>query len=90
MPGFETAGDMHKSMSFWLISRSIIATTLLGLAFDPEDSEISQMQSYGVLSAGLLATLGWGILVFAFPNLIPLTFIQEPVRHRSKSPAKPH
>jgi len=76
MPGFETAGDMHKSMSFWLISRSIIATTLLGLAFDPEDSEISQMQSYGVLTAGLLATLGWGILVFAFPDWIPLTFIQ--------------
>ena len=35
MPGFETTADMHKSLSFWLASRSIIAVTLFGLALDP-------------------------------------------------------
>ncbi|MBC3884875.1 MASE3 domain-containing protein [Undibacterium griseum] len=75
MPGFSSPEDMHKSLSFWLVSRSIIATTLLGLALDPEDSPITQLQSYGVLLAGLLATCAWGILIFIFPDWIPLTFL---------------
>jgi len=77
MPGFETAADMHKSLSFWLASRSIIAATLLGLAFDPEDSDISEYQSYVLLSVGMLITAAWAAIIFVFPQWIPLTYLQE-------------
>lgn len=75
MPGFPDAQDMHKSLSFWLLSRSFIATTLLGLALSPEDSEVSQVQALFVLLAGLLATIGWTLLVFTFPDFLPVTFV---------------
>ncbi len=76
MPGFPDAEDMHKSLLFWLLSRSFIATTLLGLALAPEDSEVSPAQAYFVLIAGLIATAGWMMMVFALPHLLPLTYIQ--------------
>lgn len=76
MPGFPAAEDMHKSLLFWLLSRSFIATTLLGLALAPEDSEVSPRQAYFVLIAGLLATAGWMTMVFIFPHLLPLTYIE--------------
>jgi|GEM_PF-408721 len=76
MPGFPGAEDMHKSLLFWLLSRSFIATTLLGLALAPEDSEVSPTQAYFVLIAGLLATAGWMTMVFIFPHLLPLTYIE--------------
>ncbi|PXX46602.1 MASE3 domain-containing protein [Undibacterium pigrum] len=76
MPGFPAAEDMHKSLLFWLLSRSFIATTLLGLALAPEDSEVSPRQAYFVLIAGLLATAGWMTTVFIFPHLLPLTYIE--------------
>ncbi|BBB60365.1 hypothetical protein UNDKW_2092 [Undibacterium sp. KW1] len=76
MPGFPDAEDMHKSLLFWLLSRSFIATTLLGLTLAPEDSEVSPAQAYFVLIAGLIATAGWMMMVFALPHLLPLTYIQ--------------
>ncbi|MES2039424.1 MAG: MASE3 domain-containing protein, partial [Pseudomonadota bacterium] len=76
MPGFPDAEDMHKSLLFWLLSRSFIATTLLGLALAPEDSEVSPAQAYFVLIAGLIATAGWMLMVFVLPHLLPLTYIQ--------------
>ncbi|MFZ6719545.1 MASE3 domain-containing protein [Undibacterium sp. Ji49W] len=75
MPGFPDASDMHKSLLFWILSRSFIATTLLGLALSPEDSDVSPVQAYLVLIAGLLATAGWTYTVFAFSDLLPLTYI---------------
>lgn len=77
MPGFSTADDMHKSLSFWLLSRSFVATTLLGLALDPEDSEVSNRQALSVLIVGLVLTAGWILTIFAFPHLIPLTYIED-------------
>jgi len=74
MPGFETAADMHKSLSFWLASRSLIAVTLLGLALDPSDSDISQKQSYSILFAGIICTALLAIIIFSSPHLLPLTF----------------
>ena len=76
MPGFPHASDMNKSLLFWLLSRSFIATTLLGLALAPEDSEVSTGQAYFLLTAGLLATAGWIVMVFFFPGLTPLTYIE--------------
>lgn len=76
MPSFTNGEDMHKSLSFWLLSRSFVATTLLGLALDPQDAEVSHRQAFGVLLAGLLATAGWATLIFNFPRLIPLTYIE--------------
>ncbi|MFZ6744316.1 MASE3 domain-containing protein [Undibacterium sp. JH2W] len=76
MPGFPDAEDMHKSLLFWLLSRSFIATTLLGLVLAPEDSEVSPAQAHFVLMAGLLATAGWMMIVFMLPRLLPLTYIQ--------------
>ncbi|MFZ6734859.1 MASE3 domain-containing protein [Undibacterium sp. Ji42W] len=75
MPGFPDAADMHKSLLFWLLSRSFIATTLLGLALAPDDSDISPAQAYFVLIAGLIATAGWMMTVFALPHLLPLTYV---------------
>ncbi|MFZ6658247.1 MASE3 domain-containing protein [Undibacterium sp. TJN19] len=75
MPGFPDAQDMHKSLSFWLLSRSFIATTLLGLALAPEDSEVSQRQAALVLIAGLAMTAIWICIVFALPHLLPLTYV---------------
>ncbi|MFZ6755715.1 MASE3 domain-containing protein [Undibacterium sp. Ji50W] len=77
MPGFPDASDMHKSLLFWILSRSFIATTLLGLALSPEDSDVSPLQAYLVLIAGLLATAGWTYTVFAFSDLLPLTYIES-------------
>ncbi|MFZ6861404.1 MASE3 domain-containing protein [Undibacterium sp. Ji67W] len=74
MPGFETATDMHKSLSFWLASRSLIAVTLLGLALDPTDADISQKQSYTILFAGTICTALLAIIIFGSPHLLPLTF----------------
>ncbi|MBI3286352.1 MAG: PAS domain S-box protein [Burkholderiales bacterium] len=76
MPGFTTAEDMHKSLSFWLLSRSFVATTLLGLALDPQDFEVSRPQAYGVLGTGLVLTAGWAYAIFTFPHLIPLMYIE--------------
>ncbi|MFZ6774329.1 MASE3 domain-containing protein [Undibacterium sp. SXout7W] len=76
MPGFESAEDMHKSLSFWLLSRSLVATTLLGLALDPQDSAISDRQAYTLLLTGLSLTAAWILVIFKFPHLLPLTYIE--------------
>ena len=68
MPGFETTADMHKSLSFWLASRSIIAVTLFGLALDPTDSDISQRQSYSILSIGIICTAILTTIIFSVIN----------------------
>ena len=77
MPGFDTAIDMHKSFSAWLASRAIVAATLLGLAFDPEDADISQSQSYAILLSALTGTALWAGLIFFFPHMIPLTYVEH-------------
>ena len=74
MPGFETAADMHKSLCFWLASRTLIAITLLGLALDPSDSDLSQKQSYSILFIGTICTALLTVVIFNAPHLLPLTF----------------
>ncbi|MBC3864153.1 PAS domain S-box protein [Undibacterium jejuense] len=74
MPGFETAIDMHKSLSFWLASRTLIAITLLGLALDPTDSDVSKKQSYSILFIGTICTTLLAVVIFNAPHLVPLTF----------------
>ncbi|MEB0139349.1 MULTISPECIES: MASE3 domain-containing protein [unclassified Undibacterium] len=76
MPGFDSATDMHKSLSFWLASRAIIAATLLGLALDPQDSEISERHSNTLLLVGVTITACWAGVIFSFPSLIPLTYLE--------------
>lgn len=84
MPGFSTAADMHKSLSFWLLSRSFIATTLLGLAFDPRDADVTRPLAYGVLIAGLCATSIWAFSVFNYPQWFPLTYVEGTGQTRFK------
>ena len=77
MPGFETAVDMHKSLSFWLVSRSIVAVTLLGLSLDPIDADIGREQSYLVLAIGLAFTAAITTIIFNLPEWLPLTFVEH-------------
>lgn len=80
MPGFPDPIDMHKSLSFWLFSRTIAAATLLGLALNRSDSQVSTGASLGVLLAGLLVVLFVSILVFQLPEALPLSFVEGQVR----------
>lgn len=76
MPGFLNATDMHKSFSFWLLSRSIVAATLFGLAINFGNSQISTQKSFGVLFFGLLLTTISSSIIFFKPELLPLTYAE--------------
>ncbi|MFZ6800342.1 MASE3 domain-containing protein [Undibacterium sp. Di24W] len=76
MPGFPDALDMHKSLSFWLLSRYIISLTLLGLAIQTKDIEISNRHSlmsfYIILTFSIITCA----LVFSLAEHIPITYLQ--------------
>ena len=74
MPGFLNSSDMHKSLSFWLISRYVVALTLFGLALLLGDSAISTKTSFGILLASLFVTILASTVIFQKPDLIPLTY----------------
>jgi PAS domain S-box-containing protein len=77
MPGFPDALDMHKSLSFWLLSRYIISLTLLGLAIQTKDTEISNRHSlisfYVVLTFSIITCA----LVFNLAERLPMTYLQD-------------
>ncbi len=77
MPGFLHAIDMHKSLSFWLISRLIITLTLLGLAIRPSDQLVSNVHSSLSVGIGLAATVAITILIFQFPDVLPSTYLEQ-------------
>ena len=77
MPEFGSASDMHKSLAAWIASRTIIAATLLGLALNPKDPELSHSQSNTLLCAGLLISTLICIALFLFPHQIPMMYSEE-------------
>lgn len=77
MPGFLSAADMHKSLSFWLLSRYIIGITLFGLAIKQTDSQISTNKAFGMLILALVFTLIASLIIFLKPEALPLTFLEE-------------
>lgn len=76
MPGFLSATDMHKSLSFWLLSRYIIGTTLLGLALKFQGAHISTNKALGILISGLTFTTITSLAIFLTPEVIPLTYLE--------------
>ena len=68
MPGFPDALDMHKSLSFWLLSRSIIGFTLLGLILLSDDIDVSNTKSRLAAMAVLIASAIVATGIFRFPN----------------------
>lgn len=77
MPGFPGAIDMHKSLSFWLLSRYLISFTLLGLVLQSKDTDISDTRSHISVVLGLIATIALTYLVFRFPEILPTTFLKD-------------
>ncbi|MBC3874940.1 MASE3 domain-containing protein [Undibacterium flavidum] len=77
MPGFPGAIDMHKSLSFWLLSRYLISFTLLGLVLQSKDSDISENRSIVSVILGLFATFALTYLVFRFPEILPATYLKD-------------
>lgn len=77
MPGFLQAIDMHKSLSFWLMSRLIVALTLLGLTLSSRDTFSSPSQSVAVLVAGVLLTAICVVFILIAPEYVPLTYSAE-------------
>ena len=75
MPGFLSAGDMHKSQSFWLLSRYMVAATLFGLAFKRNDTQISNKKALGILGAGLSFTMFISVIIFFAPQYLPISFL---------------
>nr|WP_315485885.1 MASE3 domain-containing protein [uncultured Undibacterium sp.] len=76
MPGFPDALDMHKSLSFWLLSRCIISLTLLGLAIQTKDIDISNRHSQISFYVVLTLTIITSALVFNFAEHLPMTYLQ--------------
>jgi len=76
MPGFPDALDMHKSLSFWLLSRYIISLTLLGLAIQTKDIDISNRHSQISFYVVLTLTIITSALVFNFAEHLPMTYLQ--------------
>ncbi len=77
MPGFPDALDMHKSLSFWLLSRSIIGFTLLGLILLSDDIDVSNTKSRLAAMAVLIASAIVATGIFRFPNLLPTTYLAQ-------------
>jgi PAS domain S-box-containing protein len=77
MPGFLSAIDMHKSLSFWLLSRSIVTATLFGLAINFGDSPVSRKKSRAVLGLGLTLTIASSAIIFLKPEYLPLSYAQD-------------
>ena len=77
MPGFSAAIDMHKSLSFWLLSRFLISFTLLGLVLQTRDADISENQSTIIVHVGLLLTLAATFIIFKYPAMFPTTYLEE-------------
>lgn len=77
MPGFPAAVDMHKSLSFWLVSRYLISFTLLGLVLQSKDTDISDTRSHVAVILGLIATVALTYLVFRFPDILPTTYAKD-------------
>ena len=84
MPGFIHAVDMHKSLSFWLISRLIITLTLLGLAIRPSDKLVSNIRSNLSIGLGLAATVAVTFLIFKYPEILPSTYLEQSGQTRFK------
>lgn len=77
MPGFPAAIDMHKSLSFWLLSRYLISFTLLGLVLQTRDTDISEKHSNISVYIGLILTLATTTIIFSFPEIFPTTYLEE-------------
>ena len=77
MPGYPAAIDMHKSLSFWLLSRYLISFTLLGLVLQTSDIDISENHSTVSMYIGLLLTLAATTIIFNFPEIFPTTYLEE-------------
>lgn len=75
MPGFLNASDMHKSQSFWLLSRYIVTTTLFSLAIKRNDSQISNNKALGILGIGFACTFAVSLIIFLAPNYLPLSYL---------------
>lgn len=84
MPEFSGPSDMHKSLAAWIASRVVIAVTLLGLALNPKDPDLSQSQSNILLYSGLALTgIICGIILF-LPQHIPLMYSEAEGQSRFK------
>lgn len=77
MPGFPAAIDMHKSLSFWLLSRYLISFTLLGLVLQNRDIDVSDKISTITIYLGLFLTLAITAIVFKFPEVFPATYLKD-------------
>ncbi|MES2049895.1 MAG: MASE3 domain-containing protein, partial [Pseudomonadota bacterium] len=75
MPGFLSDSDMHKSLSFWLLSRFIVAGTLFSLAIKRNDAQISNNKALGILGTGLGFTFFISSIIFLTPQFLPLSFL---------------
>jgi PAS domain S-box-containing protein len=76
MPGFLSANDMHKSLSFWLLSRAIVTATLLGLAINFGDAAVSPKTSRRFLAGGILLTLATSLVIFIRPDYLPSSYVE--------------
>ncbi|MBR7798847.1 MASE3 domain-containing protein [Undibacterium fentianense] len=77
MPGFTEPIDMHKSLSFWLLSRSLITFTLLGLVIHTADIDVPNHFAQLSIYLGLLATAAVTLLVFQAPEILPITYLKD-------------
>ena len=77
MPGFPDAVDMHKSLSFWLLSRYIISLTLLGLVVQTKEIPISNTHSQMCIYLTIILTLIVSIVIFKHPDIFPATYLHE-------------
>lgn len=75
MPGFPAPVDMHKSLSFWLLSRYLISFTLLGLVLQTRDTDISETYSKISVYLGLFLTIITTIIIFNYPEILPTTYL---------------
>lgn len=75
MPGFPDAVDMHKSLSFWLLSRYIVSFTLLGLVIQTKDIHISNIYSQISIYLAISLTLILSVVIFKHPDIVPATYL---------------
>lgn len=75
MPGFPDVLDLHISFVFWLISRFIIACTLLGLVLLIDDIDVSHHQSMSAVLLILFISAIVASAVFKYPHALPATYL---------------